>query len=152
LQQLDFERIKAHISHHIIAIMHGDPPVNARLECETCGTVLYSADPPRQAEPVRMHQFLLMNGPAVELQVLAPLHLRADLLNIAIVETAKVLAIPLAELASDQVASDQETVWAELCAAARAPVLRGLAAAGNGAPHSRSGGDLARHRWRDAAG
>jgi hypothetical protein len=119
LQQLDFERIKAHISHHIIAITHGDPPVNARLECETCGTVLYSADPPRQAEPVRMHQFLLMNGPAVELQVLAPLHLRADLLNIAIVETAKVLAIPLAELASDQVASDQETVWAELCAAAR---------------------------------
>jgi hypothetical protein len=109
LQQLDFERIKAHISHHIIAITHGDPPVNARLECETCGTVLYSADPPQAATPIQMWQYLLLNGDQVEKQVLAGLELEDEITNLAIVETAKALGIPLSD-----VSGEQGDAWSEI--------------------------------------
>jgi len=71
-EQLDFERIRGHVGHHVVAVTYGNPPVNAAIECETCGTVLYSADPTTPAaQPVTMWQFSLVQGGVVVQQVLA---------------------------------------------------------------------------------
>jgi len=115
LEQLDFERISAHISHHIVAIQYGDPPVNATIECETCGTVLYSADPATRVRtrPVEMWQFALLNGGTVEQQVLAGLEFEHEITNYATVATAKALGIPLAALSGDE-----DDAWAEMLEAA----------------------------------
>jgi hypothetical protein len=115
LEQLDFEGISAHISHHIVAIQYGDPPVNATIECETCGTVIYSADPTkkRRTQPVEMWQFALLNGGTVEQQVLAGLEFEHEITNYATVATAKALGIPLAALSGDE-----DDAWAEMLEAA----------------------------------
>src|SRR6266498_1765042 len=109
-EQLDFERIRGHVGHHVVAVTYGNPPVNATLECETCGMVLYSADPTTPAaQPATIWQFTLVQGGAVVQQVLAGEPLENEITNLAIVETAKALGIPLGELISDQ-----DDAWSEL--------------------------------------
>ncbi len=109
-EQLDFERIRGHVGHHVVAVTYGNPPVNATLECETCGMVLYSADPTMPAaQPATIWQFTLVQGGVVVQQVLAGEPLENEITNLAIVETAKALGIPLGELISDQ-----HDAWSEL--------------------------------------
>jgi len=110
VQQLDFERIKAHISHHIVAITYGSPPVNAAIECETCGTVLYSADPaPSTVTPTEMWHFQLLAGGLIPFQAFAGVEFEDQIRDMAIVESAKALGIPLAELTGER-----DDAWSEI--------------------------------------
>ena len=69
-EQLDFERIRGHVGHHVVVVTYGNPPVNAAIECETCGTVLCSTDPTTPAaQPITMWQVTLVQGGAVKAEL-----------------------------------------------------------------------------------
>lgn len=113
--QLDFEKIAGHVSHHVVAVTYGDPPINAAIECETCGVVLYSAEPPMpKATQAKMWQFTVVAGGTITQQVLAGEELEVEIQRLAIVETARVFGMALADLPSDE-----DDAWAELVEVAR---------------------------------
>lgn len=40
----DYQKIHAHLGHHIVAVHYGDRKQNVAIECEDCSEVLFDAD------------------------------------------------------------------------------------------------------------
>ena len=114
--EIQFERIRDHVCHSVVAVTYGDPPINAAIECETCNEVLYSVDRPHQPRltPSVMWQFVLVAGGVIQEQVIASDELEHAITELAIKKTAEALGIPMSELPGDQ-----DDAWRYLVEATR---------------------------------
>ncbi len=100
---IEFERIRDHVGHNVVAVTYGSPPVAAAIECATCNEVLYNVDRPsmQTLRPMGMWQYLLVVAGVVEKQIVASEDLKDAIAELAIRETAKALQVRMAELPSD---------------------------------------------------